>query len=253
MNQNISTLHELHKKSQPLFLFNVWDAGTAKIAVDSGSDVIATSSWSVAEAQGYTDGQIMPFDDLLTIVKNIVRAVNVPVTVDFESGYSEKIETVCENFSALINIGVSGINFEDQDITNGGIFGIEEQSARILSLRNVARNLGVNIFINARTDVFLQESDQEKHKDLLEDAILRGRAYSEAGASGFFIPGTTDKALIKKICDSVNLPVNVMDMSDKPDVDGYGKSGVSRVSIGPKSWIDFSQDFKQKVKTLIKK
>lgn len=244
MNKNIELLHELHKKSRPLFLFNVWDAGTAKIVADNGAEAIATSSWSVAEAQGYTDGQIMPFNDLLIIVKNIVRAVDVPVTVDFESGYSEKIDDVRENFSALIKVGISGINFEDQNIPDGGIFGIEEQSARISDLRDVANKLGTNIFINARTDVFLLESDQAKHNDLLENVILRGRAYSKAGASGFFIPGTTDKVLIKKVCDAVKIPVNVMDLSDDLDIEAYSKSGVSRVSIGPKSWIDFSQNFK---------
>lgn len=244
MNKHIETLHKLHKKSRPLFLFNIWDAGTAKIVASNGAEAIATSSWAVAEAQGYTDGQIMPFSDLLVVVKKIVRAVDVPVTIDFESGYSGKIDEVRENFSALIKIGISGINFEDQNIIGGSIFGIEEQCARILSLRDVANNLGSNIFINARTDIFLQESDQAKHNELLEDVIERGRAYSEAGANGFFIPGTTDKTLIKKICDAVNIPVNVMDLSDDPDVEAYGKSGVSRVSIGPKSWIDFSQNLK---------
>lgn len=246
MNNNIKLLHELHKKSRPLFLYNVWDAGTAKIISDNGAEAIATSSWSVAEAQGYTDGQTLPFNDLLLVVKNIIRAVNVPVTVDFESGYSEKIEEVCEKFSALIKIGVAGINFEDQNIISGGIFGMEDQSERIVKLRSVAESFGCDIFINARTDVLLQESDQAKHSVLLDDVILRGRAYKDAGASGFFIPGTTDKSLIKKICDAVDLPVNVMDLSDNPDIEAYGKSGVSRVSIGPKSWIDFSTNLKSK-------
>lgn len=250
MNKHTEALHELHKKSHPLFLFNVWDAGTAKIIASAGAEAIATSSWSVAEAQGYTDGQIMPFSDLLVIVKNIIKAVDIPVTVDFEAGYAQEIDEVCKNFTALIATGVAGINFEDQNMTDGGIFGIKEQSARIATLRRVADKLGVNIFINARTDVFLQEGDQKKHNDLIEDVISRGRAYREAGASGFFIPGTTDRTLIKKVCDEVDLPVNVMDLSDNPDIEAYGQSGVSRVSIGPKSWIDFSTYFKSKSATI---
>lgn len=247
MNNKSEKFIALHKNEQPLFLFNIWDAGTAKIISQNGADAVATSSWSLAEAQGYTDGQIMPFSEMLFVVRNIVKAVNVPVTVDFESGYSESIDEVCENFAALIEAGISGINFEDQDITGGGIIDTENQALRIKALREKARELGENIFINARTDVFLQENDPAKHVNLLDEAIKRGLAYREAGASGFFIPGINDLNLIAKICSAIDLPVNVMDLSDKPDLDAYGKSGVKRVSIGPKSWIEFSKNLKEKV------
>lgn len=247
MNKHSEAFHALHHNEYPLFLFNVWDAGTAKIISKNGAAAVATSSWSVAEAQGYTDGQAMPFSELLYVVTNIVKSVDIPVTVDFESGYSQDLNEVCDNFGALVRAGVSGINFEDQDIVGKGIFDVEVQARRIRALREKANELGVNIFINARTDVFLQQSEQAKHAGLINEAIRRGLAYRDAGANGFFIPGTTDQNLIAEICSAVNLPINVMDLSDKPDLAAYKKSGVRRVSIGPKSWIDFSAEFKNKV------
>lgn len=250
MNKHIESFHLLHKKDRPLFLYNIWDAGTAKILATNGAEAIATSSWSVAEAQGYPDGQSIPFDELLVIVKNIVKAVNLPVTVDFESGYALELKEVCENFSALIDIGVAGVNFEDQNIAQGGIFGIDKQSERITALRKTADKMGVNVFINARTDIFLQEDDQNKHINSLEAVIHRGRAYREAGANGFFIPGTTDPYLIKQVCSAVDLPVNIMDLSSIPDLQAYSKSGVSRVSIGPKSWIEFCGQLKDKAREI---
>lgn len=246
MSKHTEAFHALHKNESPLFLFNVWDAGTAKIIGHSGADAIATSSWSVAEAQGYSDGQAMPFNELLIVVKNIVNAVKIPVTVDFESGYADKIDDICKNFGALIKAGISGVNFEDQNISAGGIVESEYQAQRIRALRKKANDLDADIFINARTDVFLQESDQSKHAELTDEVIRRGLCYQEAGANGFFIPGTTDQYLIAKICAAVSIPVNVMDLSDLPDLEAYSKMGVKRVSIGPKSWIDFNSGFKEK-------
>jgi len=250
MSNYTEALHALHDNQSPLFLFNVWDAGTAKVICNSGANAVATSSWSVAEAQGYNDGQAMPFNELLIVVKNIVNSVNIPVTVDFESGYADEIDDICENFGALIKVGISGINFEDQNIRAGGIIDSEYQAKRITALRKKASELGVNIFINARTDVFLQEGDESKHADLTDEVIRRGLSYRDAGANGFFIPGTTNKNLIRKICEAVSLPINVMDLSDQPDLESYSEIGVKRVSIGPKSWIDFSSSFKEKVEKL---
>lgn len=252
MNKHTEVFHALHKNESPLFLFNIWDAGTAKIICTGGAAAVATSSWSVAEAQGYNDGQVMPFNELLLVVTNIVKSVNVPVTVDFEGGYADQIDEICENFGALIKAGVAGINFEDQDIGAGGIIEREVQAQRIKALRQKANDLGANIFINARTDVFLLESDKSKHAGLLNEVIQRCLIYCEAGANGFFIPGTTDQSLIEKICDAVYLPVNVMDLSDKPDLEAYRKLGVKRVSIGPKSWIDFSTQLKEKSEKIYK-
>ncbi|CAI1907842.1 Methylisocitrate lyase [Serratia entomophila] len=246
MNQKSDLLKKLHEQESPLFLYNIWDAGTAKIVANNGASAVATSSWSVSEAQGYNDGQTIPYPEFLIVIKNIVNAVNLPVTVDFESGYAADIKTIQRNLLALLELGVAGINFEDQNIYEQGIYDVETQCKRIAALREVADLHKYGLFINARTDVFLKESNVELHRTLINSAIERARAYKDAGANGFFIPGTTDPEVINEICSAVSLPVNVMDLSDNPDIDAHRKCGVKRVSIGPKSWFEFCNYFQQK-------
>src|SRR6476660_9345575 len=104
---------ELHVKGKPLLLYNAWDAGTAKAILAGGAEAIATSSWSVAEAQGYRDGEAIPLPLAEQIVARITATVDVPLSVDFEGGYSEDEGELAENISRLLDLGVIGVNFED--------------------------------------------------------------------------------------------------------------------------------------------
>ncbi len=88
---------KLHVKGKPLMLYNAWDAGSAKAIAETGAKAIATSSWSVAEAQGYRDGEAIPLTFFREIVARITSSVQTPVTVDFEGGYSEDEESIAEN------------------------------------------------------------------------------------------------------------------------------------------------------------
>jgi hypothetical protein len=105
---------ELHVKGAPLLLYNAWDAGSAKSILDAGAKAIATSSWAVAEAQGYRDGEAIPIGLVEQIVTRITGTVDAPVTVDFEGGYSDDDGVLAENVSRLLELGVIGINFEDR-------------------------------------------------------------------------------------------------------------------------------------------
>src|SRR5215472_13075948 len=105
---------ELHVKGTPLLLYNAWDAGSAKSILAAGAKAIATSSWSVAEAQGYRDGEVIPIEFTERIVARIAATIDVPVTVDFEGGYSEDDGQLAANISRLLGLGAIGINFEDR-------------------------------------------------------------------------------------------------------------------------------------------
>jgi 2-methylisocitrate lyase-like PEP mutase family enzyme len=238
MNQNdkAARFAELHVKGNPLVLYNAWDAGSAKAIKAAGAKAIATSSWSVAEAQGYQDGEAIPVALVTEIVGRIAAAVKVPVTVDFEGGYSEDDDALPENISRLIGLGIVGINFEDRIVKGAGLYGIERQARRIAVIREAARKRHVPLFINARTDLFLGQGDDDPAKSVKE-ALERANAYGAAGASGFFIPGLQDAALIEKICKGTSLPVNVMVMDGVPSNDRLSKLGVARISYGPIPYI----------------
>jgi 2-methylisocitrate lyase-like PEP mutase family enzyme len=224
---------DLHVPGTPVVLYNIWDAGGAKTIAEAGARAIATGSWSVAAAQGYSDGQAMPLDLTLRIVSRIAATVDLPVTVDFEGGYAEAPEDVAANVARLIGAGAIGLNFEDQIVGGSGLHGKDAQSERIAAVRRAAQAADLPLFINARTDLFLKEKESGRHGDLMADAVERAAAYAEAGASGFFAPGLADPDLIGALCEAVALPVNIMMRAGVPSAGVLASLGVARISHGP--------------------
>ena len=226
---------ELHVKGAALLLYNAWDAGSAKSILDAGAKAIATSSWSVAAAQGYGDGEAIPIELAEQIVGRIAATVDIPVTVDFEGGYSEDDGELAANISRLLDLGVIGINFEDRIVKGSGLYSVDRQARRIAAIRKAAEQKGVDLFINARTDVFFEHG--EDAAQAVSEALARAKAYAAVGASGFFIPGLVDDALIGRICEGVTLPVNVMVMDGVPSNGRLSELGVARISYGPIPYI----------------
>ena len=226
------TFRSLHVPGDPLVLYNIWDAGSAVAVARAGAKAIATGSWSVAAAQGYADGEEMPLDDALAVVARILARTDLPVTMDFEGGYAAGPAAVSANLRRLLALGVAGLNFEDQVV-------------RLRALRLTADELGLQVFINARTDLFLKAAPEVDHASLVEEAIARAAAYAAAGADGFFVPGLKDRALIRQICDAVTLPVNVMVSGDPAQVRELAQLGVARISLGPAPYIALSATLEQ--------
>ena len=218
----------LHTSGAPLVLFNIWDAGSAKAVALSGAKAIATSSWSVAAAHGFVDGERVPLALAIDNLRRIVCATELPVTVDLESGYGDVGETI----RLAIEAGAVGCNLEDSRPANGSIREIAEQCARIHEARRSADAAAIPLFINARTDVFLLPGD-----DHIGEAIARSRAYAAAGADGIFAPGLEDRERIARLVEASPLPVNVMVGDRTPTVLELAACGVARVSHGPRPYL----------------
>lgn len=236
--------HDQHVKGNPLILFNVWDAGSAQAVADSGAKAIATGSWSVAAANGFTDAEQMPMQASIDNIERIVAAVDLPVTLDFEGGYAADAAGLKLNIAKVIAAGAVGINFEDQIIAGEGLYSIEEQAERLKAIRETADESEVALFINARCDLFLKNGP-ETHAEHLDAAIERSHAYVEAGASGFFAPGLKDPRLIKRLCDESPLPVNIMVMADTPSNREMADLGVARISYGPRPYRQMIENLKK--------
>ena len=240
---------ELHMKGTPLLLYNAWDAGSAKAILAAGAKAIATSSWSVAEAQGYRDGEAIPIEFAQRIVERITATIEAPVTVDFEGGYSEDDGELADNISRLLDTGVIGINFEDRVVKGSGLYSVDRQARRIAAIRKAAEQKGIDLFINARTDVFFEHG--EDAAQAVDEALERAKAYAAAGASGFFVPGLVDDALIGRICEGVSLPVNVMVMEGVPSNTRLAELGVARISYGPIPYIRAVKVLEQEARTAL--
>lgn len=127
-------LRKLHTKGKPLVLFNIWDAGSAKVLQELGAQAIATSSWSVASAHGYEDEEKLPFDLVIANLQRIIASVDLPVTIDLEGGYGQTPIQIQENVTRIINVGAVGINFEDQIIGTGELYTCDDQCGRIKAI-----------------------------------------------------------------------------------------------------------------------
>ena len=218
----------LHEPGNPVILYNIWDVGSALAVVAAGAKALATGSHPVADANGWPDGQNVPIDFALANAKRIVDSIEVPLTVDFESAYSADPEEGGANVARLKATGAVGCNFEDQVIGGEGLHPLDLQVKRIAAIR---RAVGDDFYINARTDLFLKT--QTYDDGLVDQVVERGKAFADAGASGFFVPRLSDRGQIERVVREVPLPLNVIAFPGAPEKQVWAKAGVARISHGP--------------------
>ncbi|HEU0100230.1 MAG TPA: isocitrate lyase/phosphoenolpyruvate mutase family protein [Allosphingosinicella sp.] len=220
----------LHRPGEPVVLYNAWDAGSARAVAEAGAKAIATGSASVAAAHGFDDAEALPLELVLANAARVAGAVELPVTIDFEGAYGTDPGTAAANVKRLAETGAIGCNFEDQVIGGEGLHPVDAQAARISAARAAA---GPDFFINARTDIFLKTRAATHSPQAADEALARARAYAEAGASGFFVPGLVDLGQLARICAASPLPVNFMAFPGAPEAPAVAAAGVARISHGP--------------------
>lgn len=218
---------KLHQQNDILILGNVWDAQSAKIAESTGFQALGSSSHAIANSLGYADGEQIPIDELLFMVERIVKSVKLPVSVDFESGYSDDPDQVAKSVKQLVDLGVVGINLEDGKVIKSGR---KLGKSKLLADKIAAiKSLTKDIFINARTDTYTT-----KHENALEETIKRAQVYSQAGADGLFVPLAETKSDIQEIISATTLPLNLFLTDKLPNATVLGTLGVKRLSHGAK-------------------
>jgi 2-methylisocitrate lyase-like PEP mutase family enzyme len=228
MATKFETFAALHVPGDPVILYNIWDVGSALAVVAAGARALATGSHPVADANGWPDGQQVPLEFALANAKRIVDAIELPLTVDFESAYSTDPELGGANVARLAATGAVGCNFEDQVIGGEGLHPLELQTRRIAAIRET---VGDRFYINARTDLFLKT--QTYDDALMDQVVERGKAFADAGASGFFVPRLADPKQIERVVREVPLPLNVIAFPGAPDKKVWAEAGVARISHGP--------------------
>jgi 2-methylisocitrate lyase-like PEP mutase family enzyme len=228
---NTTQFKSLHQQAEPLIICNVWDVASAQTAEINGFKALGTSSAAIASMLGYADGEFMPFNELLFIVKRITASSNLPLTVDIEGGFSDDAQTTTGYIKALVEVGVVGINIEDSKVNkiNGERELINENSfagyLSVITTKLLKDN--ISVFVNVRTDTFLLDEDKA-----VKATQNRVKLYQVAGADGLFVPCITKVEDIEAIVSNTTIPVNVMCMPDLPDFDTLQRLGVKRISMG---------------------
>ena len=240
---SVQKFRELHHADKPLIIANVWDAISSKAAEDSGFLAVGTSSHAIANMLGYEDGQNIPFDEMLLVINRISKSINIHVSADIESGFTEDLDLLNNYIEQLVDIGVVGINLEDGD-TNDEKRKLANENIlanKIKSIKDYLKSKGKDIFINARIDTYTTKAE-----NALEETIKRGKIYKEAGADGIFVPLIEDKTEIETVINEIGLPLNIF---VTPNLNSYRlitQLGVHRISSGNKVYAkvtDFTNDF----------
>ena len=228
MPSKFETFAALHVPGDPVILYNIWDSGSAQAVAKAGARALATGSHPVGDAAGFGDGQKVPLDFVFANARRIMEAVDLPLTVDFEGAYSDDPSTGAANVAQLKATGAVGCNFEDQVIGGEGVHRLDLQVRRIAAIRD---GVGSDFFINARTDLMIKASQQDDA--LIDQVVERGKAFADAGASGFFVPRIADPKHIERVVREVPLPLNAIAFPGAPDKKVWAQAGVARISHGP--------------------
>ena len=210
-----------HSEPRLLILPNAWDACSAILMHRLGSEAIATTSAGVAWALGYPDGDAVPIDLHAACIRQIARVVSCPVSADVESGYSDDPQQAAENILRLVEAGAVGINVED------GLGSPDLLCRKIEAVKAAAARAGIDVFVNARTDVFLKNLAPDRP---VEETLHRAIQYAAAGADGLFAPAVKSRDDIAALVTGQRLPLNVMAVPGLPPVTELSTLGVRRLS-----------------------
>jgi 2-methylisocitrate lyase-like PEP mutase family enzyme len=215
----------LHKQERPLLLANAWDAGSARLLASLGFQALATTSSGYAATLGRLDYSVTR-DEAIAHAAALVTATEVPVSADFENGFSEDPTGVAETVRRALDIGLAGCSVEDWSGAEGRLYEIEEAAERVAAAAEAAHAGSSHFVLTARAENHL------RGKPDLHDTITRLLAYQEAGADVLYAPGLIRAGEIRELIVSVDLPVNVLARPGGPPVSELAALGVKRISVG---------------------
>ena len=222
--ESAAAFHKLHQGPSLLALPNAWDAGSARLMESLGAKAVATTSAAVAWTHGYPDGDVLPVRMLVSTIVAIARAVRAPLTIDVEGGYSDDPAAVEETVARIVEAGAVGINIED------GGNAPDLLCLKIERAKRAGQHFGIDLFVNARTDVYLRGLAPEGKR--VGEVLSRAKLYRNAGASGLFVPGLREPSEIKAVAVDAGLPLNVMAWPGLPAATELAQLGARRLSAG---------------------
>ncbi len=222
--EKAETLAGLHTAPALLTVVNVWDVISATVVADlPGTKALATASHSIAASYGYADGEVIPVDTMVEAIGRIAAATDLPVSADLEAGYGDPGETTRK----AIGVGIVGANLEDQ------MKPLAEAVAAVEAVVAAGEAEGVPFVLNARTDAFVKAGDRPR-ADVVADAVERGKAFLEAGATCVFVPGKLDEPTVVKLVEGIGeRRVSVINVPGSLPQERLQQLGVARVSFGP--------------------
>lgn len=225
VDQNVkaTTLRELYLAPDLLQVVNIWDAVSARaVANVPGTTAIATAGHSMAATFGYPDGEI-PLETTLDLIERIAAETDLPITADLDDAYGKPGDTT----RRAIGAGAVGANVEDR--LKPLVDAVETVEAIIAA----GQKEGVDFVLNARTDAFVRGGDRPVAESVA-DAIERGRAFLDAGATCVFVPGNFGESVVAELVAGIGeYRVSLIGLPEIPSPAKLTALKVARLSYGP--------------------
>lgn len=241
------TFKQLHTKNSFFVLANCWDILSARIYEQVGYKALGTSSCAVSAINNVKDGENITFNTVFNNAQEILKAIKIPLSVDIEKGYSSQVATIVDNVVKLADIGCSGINIEDSEIS-GVLKSTKDFSKIITIIKSTLLAKGFdNFVINVRTDTYLSPFCHDK----LTETIDRASVYQCAGADCLFVPGLNNLNEIREISDETTLPLNIMNLPNISNIDKLKSAGVNRFSLGNSVFDEMLANLKKSINRTI--
>lgn len=223
-----ASFRALHKPGDPFILANAWDAGSAKMLAALGASAIATSSAAHAFTLGRPDMGHVTRDEALAHAQDLVAAVNIPVSGDFENGYGQTPEVCAETVRLAAEAGLAGICIEDTALPGSGAYDQDLAIERIRAAAAAARALPRDFFLVARADGVMTGSYD------IDEALARVAGFEQAGADGIYVPMTKTPADLARVVKATTRPVNALAAGPYAKLTRaqYARMGIARISLG---------------------
>ena len=229
--EKAALFRKLHEGPDVLVVMNAWDAASARVFEEAGAKAVGTGSAGIAFSHGYPDNENLPRDVILAATREMVNAVEVPLTADILTGLGRTTEEVVATVKEVIAMGASGINIEDSTEEGGArLFDLAAQTEKIRAVCEAVEASGVPIVVNARTDSYWVKIGDDAQR--LRASIERGNKYREAGAHCIFVPSAADREAIRMLAREIDAPVNILTVPGCPTIPELRELGVRRVSEG---------------------
>jgi 2-methylisocitrate lyase-like PEP mutase family enzyme len=136
---------------------NPWDAGSARFLASLGFPALATTSAGFAFSQGLPDTvTALPRELVVRHVAEIVRATDLPVNADFQSGYGASTNDVAESVKLCVETGVGGLSIEDATgESDKPLYELPEALDRLRAARQAIDETGTGVLLTARAECYL--------------------------------------------------------------------------------------------------
>ena len=217
---------DLHQQEGAFVIPNPWDVGSAKILQGLGFKALATTSSGYAYTLGLADGEVT-LEEKLAHCSQLASSTTIPVSADFEDGFSAAPETVAENVLKVAATGVAGCSIEDFNRESKALYDFNFAVERVQAAAEALTSLDMPFQLTARAENLLRGVND------LEDTIKRLKAFETAGANVLYAPGLNSLDQLRQVTKEIGKPFNVLNVFFRHvSVDEFAEAGAKRISVG---------------------